>query len=429
MHPERSVALPPSVTSMRINVVGLVAAVAAAHGMWSYGVREPFVVGLTLMLVLSATIAGLEIIFLKTPSRHSTGLDFSRAFAPELGRVACKLVALLSAVSMLGIGYALFPIYHQLHYADFWELVGSAGPAAALVAVVYFVLIDGFQREPDDEYRRIGAWFLGRRPTPGVRVISQFYLGWLVKGFFLPLMFVYLVANCAFLFDQDYGKLLATSEGLFRFAVGGLMFVDVLFAVVGYCLSLRLFDSHIRSTDPTLFGWLVAVVCYEPFWAVFSVNYFTYNADGYDWGQWLANSPLLHALWGGAILALFAIYAMATVAFGLRFSNLTNRGILTNGVYRYSKHPAYISKNLAWWLIAVPFVSAQGVPDAIHSCVLLLGVNGIYFLRARTEERHLSADPTYVQYALAINSRGLLRGLTRAFPGLAFQSTSEGRKA
>jgi len=40
-------------------------------------------------------------------------------------------------------------------------------------------------------------------------------------------------------------------------------------------------------------------------------------------------------------------------------------------------------------------------------------MNFIYFMRARTEERHLSHDPTYVQYALWMNEHGVLRVLNR----------------
>ena len=40
---------------------------------------------------------------------------------------------------------------------------------------------------------------------------------------------------------------------------------------------------------------------------------------------------MLLALIGAVLVALTAIYAWATVAFGIRFSNLTHRGILTHG--------------------------------------------------------------------------------------------------
>jgi len=102
----------------------------------------------------------------------------------------------------------------------------------------------------------------------------------------------------------------------------------------------------------------------------------------------------------------------STAAFGLRFSNLTHRGIITNGPYRWSKHPAYIAKNLSWWLISVPFIAGAGWMQAVQSCLLLAGVNLIYFLRAKTEERHLGSDPVYRDYARFIDRHGLFASLS-----------------
>src|SRR5262249_38815160 len=122
-------------------------------------------------------------------------------------------------------------------------------------------------------------------------------------------------------------------------------------------------------------------------------------------------------IWGSLILVLVVIYVWATIAFGGRFSNLTHRGIITNGPYRFTKHPAYLSKNLSWWLISTPFIITGGVGEAFRRCVLLLMLNGIYYLRAKTEERHLALDPVYVQYARWMDKHGLLRFLNR-IPGV-----------
>ena len=111
---------------------------------------------------------------------------------------------------------------------------------------------------------------------------------------------------------------------------------------------------------------------------------------------------------------------MSSTAFGLRFSNLTNRGILTNGPYRWSKHPAYIAKNLTWWMIAIPFINEAGTDEAVRLSILMAFVNLIYFMRARTEERHLSNDPAYVTYAIAMNERALLSPLARLIPSLKY---------
>ncbi len=118
---------------------------------------------------------------------------------------------------------------------------------------------------------------------------------------------------------------------------------------------------------------------------------------------------------------LLGFYALSAVVFGCRFSNLTHRGVLTNGPFRLTKHPAYVSKNISWWLISVPFVSNEGPVEAITMCVLLLGVNAIYFARAKTEERHLSWDPDYVAYALWIEENGIFRWVGRLLPFVRYR--------
>jgi steroid 5-alpha reductase family enzyme len=133
------------------------------------------------------------------------------------------------------------------------------------------------------------------------------------------------------------------------------------------------------------------------------------------WLFWLADYPLIMTAIAIAMVALTAIYAWATVAFGLRFSNLTHRGVLTHGPYAWTKHPAYLSKNLFWWLATLPFFATTGnVTDCIRNTFVMGLVSGVYYWRARTEERHLSADPHYREYAAWMAAHGpITRLLTR----------------
>ena len=70
--------------------------------------------------------------------------------------------------------------------------------------------------------------------------------------------------------------------------------------------------------------------------------------------------------------------------------------------------------------ISMPFMVSASGSDALRQSLLLLMVNFIYFMRARTEERHLSWDPTYVAYAHYIAERGTFAFLGRWFPILRF---------
>ena len=127
---------------------------------------------------------------------------------------------------------------------------------------------------------------------------------------------------------------------------------------------------------------------------------------------WLQGHPLLLGITGAVLVVLTAIYAWATIAFGLRFSNLTDRGILTHGPYAFTKHPAYLSKNLFWWIAGFPFLVTTDNPvDAIRNTALLCVVSGIYYWRARTEEWHLGADPHYRAYADWMAQHGLITRL------------------
>ena len=113
---------------------------------------------------------------------------------------------------------------------------------------------------------------------------------------------------------------------------------------------------------------------------------------------------------GAWLVFLTAIYAWATVVFGIRFSNLTYRGVLTHGPYRFTRHPAYLAKNLFWWASVLPFLVTSGTPaDAVRNSFFLAVVNAIYYWRARTEEAHLLAeDEKYREYHVWMEQHGLI---------------------
>jgi hypothetical protein len=58
-------------------------------------------------------------------------------------------------------------------------------------------------------------------------------------------------------------------------------------------------------------------------------------------------------------------------------------------------------------MISMPFLSKAGVDEALRHSLMLLLLNFIYYLRAITEERHLSRDPVYTAYQEYIATAGL----------------------
>ncbi|HEX7965642.1 MAG TPA: isoprenylcysteine carboxyl methyltransferase [Gammaproteobacteria bacterium] len=405
--------LPKSAVHGAVPLLGLAAfaaGVLVVRALAPWG--EVALAGLLLVGVVGAALVGAEFL----GPRSDNGLDAAR-HAPSLERTAVKLLGFLGTLAFLALGYLLFPVYSDPLYGPFFAMLPWLVPAWLVAAVPYFYLVDRRMREPHDGYWQMGQLLRLRWREVDRAIFAQHVLGWLVKGFFLPLMFGYLGLGLEKILDYGAG-LPGESRSWYVLASNGMYFVDVTLAAVGYLATLRIAGSHIRSAEPTLLGWAVALACYQPFWGMLSERYLAYRG-AHDWQDWAAGLPALYIGWGGVILLLTAVYLWATLAFGCRFSNLTHRGILTNGPYRFSKHPAYLAKNLSWWLVAVPFLAEGGAWDGALRCLMLLGVNALYWLRARTEERHLSRDPVYVQYALWMEEHGLLRPVTR-LPGFGF---------
>ena len=349
------------------------------------------------------------------------GIDWHAPADPSYSRFAVKLVGLWTTLAVIALIYGVIPEYGATLFDPFYAMLAKAIPVFLLVSPAYFWWADGRMRAPRDGYWHVGALVLGWTDRVTLSKLRQHALGWTVKAFFLPLMFAYFHGNIINFRTADFSSL--DLMGWHHFFYNLLILVDLGVIVVGYALTVRIFDNHIRSTEPTWSGWLPAIICYQPFWGLMGPQYFAYRGD-MDWGSLLAPYPALQVAFSVIILGLMAVYTWASVSFGLRFSNLTHRGIVTNGPYRFSKHPAYLSKNLSWWFEALPFIAPfifgfrgqgwQGHWMAAGGRTLrLIAVNLIYYIRARTEERHLSHDPLYVRYALWMERHGIMAWVQR----------------
>jgi len=370
--------------------------------------------------------AGLLMILLELAVFRAYRHQFDFRARRHLGRpdhvdVARQFAAVLITLILAWAAYAVFgeyalnlngflyPQFEKSWYRPFFRLFEVATMVLPILAIPYLYLCAAFRRWPREEDEMLRLWngyaalVRFRRPAP------EFLAAWrslLVKFFFIPVMTVFFVNNAAS-FESRLIAFLAgpgqsgavVAERLFRALFEGLFLMDVSLALLGYICCFRLLDTHIRRAESTLLGWAVALACYPPFNLRITGLYLPTEPDGQSWSQLLAGIPWLYGLVGVVIVVLLAIYVYATMAFGLRFSNLTHRGILCRGPYAWVRHPAYVSKNLAWWLLALPFLSGVG------DCVRLLLLNTIYVLRALTEERLLGSDPAYFAYRQRVKWR------------------------
>jgi protein-S-isoprenylcysteine O-methyltransferase Ste14 len=265
----------------------------------------------------------------------------------------------------------------------------------------------------------LGAWVAGRDDWESEEIFHHLR-AWAVKGFFLAFMISIVPGLFGDIVRMDWAKAAASPVTLAHAAISAMFLIDVQIATVGYLLTMKPLDAHIRTANPHLAGWLAALMCYPPFTLMAQGGPFDYHIATSEWHRWFYEYDALLWIWGAMLAALTAIYAWATFAFGLRFSNLTHRGIITNGPYAFTKHPAYLSKNTYWWLSTLPFFATSGsLVDAIRNSLLLGLVSAIYYWRAKTEEKHLLADPEYKAYALWMDRNAAIPRFVQSLKKLA----------
>ena len=296
-------------------------------------------------------------------------------------------------------------------------IVGAAGAYVLLLAVFYLM-----QRNPGESkslrfFRILANWI--RSPPQSIRSSLSgedrlALLSTLLKAYFGPMMSLWLMAHCmgawtnAVVMESariaDVGFHLWFNDVGFWFLMQVILFVDVLVFTVGYLVESPRLNNQIRSVDPTLLGWTAALLCYPPFNAVTSR---ILGSPVSDFPQF--DDPLAHVALNVVLLLLMAIFASASAALGLKASNLTHRGIVARGPYAIVRHPAYVSKNLAWWIASVPAISAawtESTWQGILTVASIVAWTSLYALRAVTEEDHLrSVDGEYAAYAAKVRYR------------------------
>lgn len=370
--------------------------------------------------------------------------------APAVWALKTAVFRWLAGLALFGAAMVVFlshPFYGDQYYGN-WRITASYLFTIYAVAGLPYAFVTNLMRKSLAEDRKDPGFViliflrsaiksLARKDTRHIRraffnrsnLVTVRDMG--VKLFFIPAMLTFLFTNVnqlfAFvpkLFDQaaiifsHAGGLLEGAEPLwalfdyfFASALHGIFLMDTSISLVGYVCSSRWLDNKSRSVDPTLSGWMAALSCYPPFNALTN-NYLPYDMP--HTGMAIVDFThikLLGAAYADAMnnfaefalrlatLGAFTVYVWATMAFGLRFSNLTNRGIVTCGPYAFIRHPAYIAKTIAWWCENVRLFSSP------WQFLFLAASNIIYYLRAMTEERHLRNDPDYAAYCRRVKHK------------------------
>jgi protein-S-isoprenylcysteine O-methyltransferase Ste14 len=290
----------------------------------------------------------------------------SSAADPAPGRVR-HFIAAASLVMLASALYALLPYnrapLETLYGVGAGSFTGSQFLVAATLAYLGSLALVSWTRpagHPDSKSLRFWRVLLGFAQTPRKWLKPQLspedrlaVLTTLLKAYFAPMMVMSLMGFCVGAFVHatalvESGTGAARFTTLFDrhgywFAMQAILLVDVLLFTLGYLVESRRAGNQIRSVDPTLLGWTAALLCYPPFNGITGA---ILGSQVSDFPQF--EHPTTHLVMNLAVLALMAGYASASVALGLKASNLTHRGIVSRGPYALVRHPAYLCKNLAW---------------------------------------------------------------------------------
>jgi len=248
--------------------------------------------------------------------------------------------------------------------------------------------------------------------SPGAK---QAGLALLLKFFFAPLMINWCLAHVSDMTNSVVQLIDGISEGIrgrelfdtwiFWAAFQLILFVDTFLFTIGYIVEVPSLHNRIRSVDPTFFGWAICLCCYPPFNDLTS-RFLEWQSSDFPRFE----NDIVHYVANICLLTALGIYSWASIALGLKASNLTNRGIIARGPYAYVRHPAYVAKNAAWWIGTLPMLYAalasQNWRGFLYALLAMGGWSTIYALRAITEERHLLlANNGYTEYMQRVKWR------------------------
>jgi protein-S-isoprenylcysteine O-methyltransferase Ste14 len=354
------------------------------------------------LLLAAVVFLGAFIASGKMERKKARLADAIRKYASRLFLITICYLMLKIIDDLLSQGGALssvaagYDLYKRSNFSYFFHYFVDIYWAANLVLVLPFLyLFDKHRTVEQDKYSNLVksiVSFVSLSRTPHWNKDARLgMLTLLVKFFYIPLLVTWVINNTMYqshlthAFHWDLATVNAYLVALF-------IYVDTSIYCFGYLFEFNFLKNTIKSVEPTLLGWVVCLWCYPPF------NFFSFRIFDFELIRiWRSHPVWLNAVMLCLITVLWGIFAWASLSLGWKASNLTNRGIVWHGPYRFVRHPAYTSKLFVWYI--------QGIIFGQYFLGILIGFTIIYVLRAWTEEQHLSLDHDYLEYRKAVKWR------------------------
>src|SRR5687768_13989276 len=243
---------PRSAVSTAVGLVGL-----AGFALWvgvarAYDMSGPYA-ALVALLACAVPMLAWSILVDRVHRSPTTGLDWSRPPRPRsetLDISIVKLAGLWAIWSVIGSLYCIARWYWDGSYLFAMQVIGVAVVPMLVLSVPYILWLDPRLAEPRDGAWHFGQLLIGRGDLVDREILYDFFRAWGVKGFFLAFMISIVPGNWAQMVSAEADWIAANPINLGRWLITLMFTIDVVFATVGYALTLKPLDAQIRSANP-----------------------------------------------------------------------------------------------------------------------------------------------------------------------------------
>lgn len=413
----------------------IVAIIIAVYVLLRTNAVNDLIFAIVMVVAITIVMSGIE--FLRapwSPFKKAVQLQ-TQSFEHSLKETSLQWLGMLAYFSILLFAWWALAEYSRDYYAPFFGMLPLLMLVGPIAAAIVFYLSEVFCGSYEKGGKELGL-LISRSVSGKFRfalaqakwtIIRDELLSWMLYGFFLPINFVELVKTLgavrgqeAVIFSGDWIQI----QAFIIMAIYGMLIAAI---TPGYLFGTRLIRTETRHVDHTWFGWTITLICYDPIVTAVFGRWLDYRAavEGpmwmRPWSEAFGGMPLMLFVIGGLIIFWEIIHLWGEAQFGLRASNISNRGVITTGLFRLTKHPIFISKCAGWLLIWVPFMAGGDLVTNLRYTILWGFVCVIYILRAVAEERVMANDKDYVTYGLYMDKHGMFAWVGRLLPFMSFE--------
>ncbi len=197
----------------------------------------------------------------KVHQRTSTGIDWENPKpVREIFNISLtKLTGLWATWGAIAALYCVCRWYWNGNYSFSMFMLGVAAPFVFILSIPYVIWIDRYFVNPRDGAWHFGAMLIGREPWDKEQVFNHLR-SWAVKGFFLAFMISIVPGGFGEIIRVDIGEVLQNPVRTVQWLIIGMFVIDVQFATIGYMLTMKPLDAHIRTANPYMAGWVAALI-------------------------------------------------------------------------------------------------------------------------------------------------------------------------